>query len=179
MFPALSQDIAERARRIKLLVLDVDGVLTDGRLFIGSGGEILKAFHTHDGHGIKMLQQSGTACAVLTARDDAAVGTRVAQLGIRHYFKGVHDKKTAYAALREEAGVSEEACAFVGDDVIDLPVMTRCGLPVAVENAHGFVKQHARWITHKSGGAGAVREVCDLLMHAQGHLQSALAEYLK
>lgn len=179
MLPSLPPEIAQRAARIRLLILDVDGVLTSGQLFIGSNGETIKAFNTLDGHGIKMLQQTGVETAIITARSDAAVAARVGQLGIRYYFKGVHDKKTAYAQLREQAGVAECECAFVGDDVIDLPVLVRCGLPVSVANAHDFVKQHTLLTTQKPGGFGAVREVCDLLMHAQGTLQAALEGYLQ
>ncbi|UOP04930.1 KdsC family phosphatase [Conchiformibius kuhniae] len=179
MTAPLPPSLAERAARIKLLIVDVDGVLTDGRLYINAHGEVSKAFHTLDGHGIKMLQQSGTPTAVITARNDPAVRARVEQLGIAHYLCGEHDKKAAYARLRGQIGLHESACAFVGDDVIDLPVMVRCGLPVAVSNAHDFVKRHAAYTTRASGGAGAVREVCELILQAQGHLDALLAEYVR
>ncbi|QMT32742.1 HAD family hydrolase [Conchiformibius steedae DSM 2580] len=179
MSPTLSDHLAQRAAAVRLLILDVDGVLTDGRLLMGANGEVFKAFHTLDGHGIKMLQQSGVAVAVITARNDSAVAARVQQLGIQHYFHGVHDKRAAYTQLREQTGLAEHQCAFAGDDVIDLPVLVRCGLPVAVANAHDFVKQHAVYTTQAVGGAGAVREVCDLLMRSQGTLDALLQEYLK
>lgn len=175
----LSPDLKQRAAQIKLLILDVDGVLTDGRIYIRDNGEEIKAFHTLDGHGIKMLAASGVQTAIITGRDAPSVGIRVKQLGIAHYFKGIHDKRAAYAQLREDAGVAEHECAFVGDDVVDLPVMVRCGLPVAVPEAHWFARQHAVYVTEKSGGKGAVREVCDLIMQAQGTLLPALNEYLK
>lgn len=179
MFDQLSPDIMQRARRIKLLIMDVDGVLTTGQLFIGSHGEIIKAFNTLDGHGIKMLQQTGVQTAIITARSDASVTARAEQLGITHFFHGAHNKKSAYLQLLEQTGIAEQECAFIGDDVIDLPVMVRCGLPVAVANAHDFAKQHAVYITEKHGGMGAVRELTDLIMYAQNTLQTALNEYVK
>ncbi|SSY79543.1 KdsC family phosphatase [Alysiella crassa] len=179
MFDLLPPDIIQRARRVKLLILDVDGVLTTGQLFMSSTGEIIKPFNTLDGHGIKMLHQTGVQTAIITARSDPAVAARAEQLGITHYFKGAHNKKIAYEQLREQANVSELECAFVGDDVIDLPVLIRCGLPIAVQNAHEFVKQHTVYTTEKFGGMGAVREVTDLIMYSQNTLQIALEEYIK
>lgn len=179
MFAHLSPDIIQRAQSIKLLIMDVDGVLSNGQLFINSTGEIIKAFHTLDGHGIKMLQKTGVATAIITARNDGAVQARAEALGITYYFKGVHDKKQAFTQLCQQAGIQAEHCAFIGDDVIDLPVMIRCGLPVAVHNAHDFVKQYACYTTQKQGGFGAVRELCDLIMHSQNTLHAALQEYIQ
>ena len=179
MFTPLSPERQQRLRDIKLLILDVDGVLTSAQLFIGSNGEIIKAFNTLDGHGIKMLHNTGVQTAIITARNDPAVAHRAAQLGITHYLHGVEKKQQAFAQLCAQIKISPQHCAFVGDDVIDLPVMTRCGFPIAVANAHDFVKEHALYITQKSGGFGAVREVTDLIMHAQNTLNAALAEYTK
>ncbi len=179
MTKPIAAEVQQRAARIKLLIMDVDGVLTDGRIFIRDNGEEIKAFHTLDGHGLKMLQNSGIQTAIITGRDAPSVGIRAKQLGIGYYYKGIHDKKAAYAQLRAEAGVAEDECAFIGDDVVDLPVMVRCGLPVAVPQAHEFVLQHAAYVTARSAGKGAVRELCDLIMQAQGTLQPALDEYLK
>ena len=176
---AISPELQARAAKIKLLILDVDGVLTDGRIFIRDNGEEIKSFHTLDGHGLKMLQASGVQTAIITGRDAPSVGIRVKQLGINYYFKGISDKRAAYEELRAEVGVEEGECAFVGDDVVDLPVMVRCGLPVAVPDAHWFALQHAAYITKHAGGAGAVREVCDLIMRAKGTLGAALNEYIK
>lgn len=176
---SLSPELQQRAAAIKLLILDVDGVLTDGHIYIRDTGEEIKSFHTLDGHGIKMLAASGVQTAIITGRDAPSVGIRVQQLGIAYYFKGIHDKRAAYAQLREQAGVAEHECAFVGDDVVDLPVMVRCGLPVAVPEAHWFTREHAAYITRRPAGKGAVREVCDLIMQAQGTLQPALNEYIK
>lgn len=178
MFDTLSESVLQCARNIKLMIMDVDGVLTNGQIFIRDNGEEIKAFHTLDGHGIKMLQQSGVRTAIITGRDAPSVGVRVKQLGIHFYYKGIHNKQAAYAQLCEAAGVSEEECAFIGDDVVDLPVMTRCGLPVAVPQAHWFIQQYAAYITTASGGLGAVRELCDLIMHAQNTLDDALKAYL-
>ncbi|WP_373761910.1 KdsC family phosphatase [Neisseria dentiae] len=172
-------EIQTRAAAVKLLIMDVDGVLTDGRIFIRDNGEEIKSFHTLDGHGLKMLQATGVQTAIITGRDAPSVGVRVRQLGIGHYYKGIHDKRAAYAQLRAEAGVEEHECAFIGDDVVDLPVMVRCGLPVAVPEAHWFTLQHAAYVTQKSAGNGAVRELCDLIMQAQGTLEAALQEYVK
>ena len=175
----LSSELQARAAKIRLLIMDVDGVLTDGRIFIRDNGEEIKSFHTLDGHGLKMLQNSGVQTAIITGRDAPSVGLRVKQLGINHYFKGIHDKRAAYAELRGLAGVVEDECAFIGDDVVDLPVMVRCGLPVAVPEAHWFVKQYAAHITLNHAGCGAVRELCDLIMQVQGTLAPALEEYVK
>ncbi len=175
----LTPELQARAAAVKLLIMDVDGVLTDGRIFIRDNGEEIKSFHTLDGHGLKMLQATGVQTAIITGRDAPSVGVRVRQLGIGHYYKGIHDKRAAYAQLRAEAGVEEHECAFIGDDVVDLPVMVRCGLPVAVPEAHWFTLQHASYITQKSAGNGAVRELCDLIMQAQGTLEAALQEYVK
>ena len=176
---SFSPKVLEKAAKIKLLIMDVDGVLTDGRIFIRDNGEEIKSFHTLDGHGLKMLQACGVRTAIITGRDAPSVGVRVKQLGIQHYFKGIHDKSATYAQLRAEAGVSEDECAYIGDDVVDLPVMVRCGLPVAVPQAHWFVLQHAAYVTQNSAGCGAVRELCDLIMQARGELDAALNEYIK
>ena len=178
-FTDFPMDVVARAGSIKLLIMDVDGVLTDGHIYIRDNGEEIKSFHTLDGHGLKMLQASGVQTAIITGRNAPSVGVRVQQLGLNYYYKGIHDKKAAYAELRAQAGVEEYECAFIGDDVVDLPVMVRCGLPVAVPQAHDFVLQHAAYVTKKDAGKGAVRELCDLIMHAQGHLYPALDEYLK
>lgn len=175
----LTPELQARAAAVKLLIMDVDGVLTDGRIFIRDNGEEIKSFHTLDGHGLKMLQATGVQTAIITGRDAPSVGVRVRQLGIGHYYKGIHDKRAAYAQLRAEAGVEEHECAFIGDDVVDLPVMVRCGLPVAVPEAHWFTLQHAAYVTQKSAGNGAVRELCDLIMQAKGTLEAALQEYVK
>lgn len=179
MKPQLTPELQQRAAKIKLLIMDVDGVLTDGRIFIRDNGEEIKSFHTLDGHGIKMLQNSGVQTAIITGRDAPSVALRVKQLGINYYFKGIHDKRATYAELLVQAGVREDECAYIGDDVVDLPVMVRCGLPVAVPQSHWFTLQHAVYTTQNDAGKGAVRELCDLIMMAQGTLETALNEYIK
>lgn len=175
----LSEDFINKASRIKLLILDVDGVLTDGRIFITASGEEIKAFNTLDGHGLKMLQSTGVKLAIITGRDAAGVAHRVNGLGIDYYMAGIKDKKTAYATLREQVGVSEDECAYLGDDVVDLPVMVRCGLPIAVPNAHAWVKHYATYETVADAGQGAVREACEAILFAQGYLADLLAEYTR
>ncbi|PIT45255.1 3-deoxy-manno-octulosonate-8-phosphatase KdsC [Snodgrassella alvi] len=170
--------LLQAAQQIRLFIMDVDGVLTDGRIFIRDNGEEIKAFHTLDGHGLKMLHRHGIQTAIITGRDAPSVGIRVQQLGIQHYFKGITDKRSCYCQLLKQLKLSEQQCAYIGDDVVDLPVMKRCGLAVAVPNAHALVLQHADYVTRAPGGAGAVREVCDLLLDAQGFLAAEMAEYL-
>lgn len=177
ILPELPEYLRRRAAEIKLLIMDVDGVLTDGRIFIRDNGEEVKAFHTLDGHGIKMLHQCGVQTAIITGRDAPSVAVRAKQLGIHHYFKGISDKRAAYAELRETAGVAEHECAYIGDDVVDLPVMVRCGLPAAVPEAHEWVLQHAAYITRRPAGAGAVRELCEVIMQAKGYLKTAWEQY--
>lgn len=179
MFSSLSDALIQRARNIKLLILDVDGVLTNAQLLMTSNGEIIKAFNTLDGHGIKMLQSTGVQTAIITARNDAAVAHRAEQLGITHYLHGASDKREAFMQLCQSTNIAATECAMLGDDVIDLPIMACCGLPLAVANAHDFVQQHAAYVTKKSGGLGAVREVCDLLMAAQDTFNTVYSEYLR
>src|SRR5512146_639734 len=131
----VSSAALERARRVRLMIFDVDGVLTDGRLWYGPAGEALKAFHTLDGHGIKMLAQSGVAPAILSGRRSQAVAQRAAELGIVHVLQGIEDKRSAYAALLEQLGVQAEETGYVGDDVVDLPVLLRCGFACAPREA--------------------------------------------
>ncbi len=172
------QDIQKRAQQIKLAIFDVDGVLTDGRLYFGSNGMELKAFHSRDGHGLKMLQQSGIAVAIITARSSEAVQKRMEGLGIKHVYQGQDDKKKAYFELLDIMQLEAHQVAYVGDDVIDLPVMSRVGLAIAVQDANTFVKRHAHWVTEHAGGQGAVRDVSELIMEAQGTLSKIQNSYL-
>jgi 3-deoxy-D-manno-octulosonate 8-phosphate phosphatase (KDO 8-P phosphatase) len=158
--------VLERARRIRLLVLDVDGVLTDGRLFISPAGEEFKAFHVRDGSGLVALQRAGVTVAIISGRDSAAVNRRAAELGIRHTRQGVADKGAELATLLHELGIAASETACVGDDTPDLPMLRAAGLAVAVADAHPAAKDEAHWITPSPGGHGAVREVCDLLLSA-------------
>jgi len=172
------QDIQKKAANIRLVIFDVDGVLTDGSLYIGDDGQEYKAFHSKDGHGMVMLQQSGVEIAIITGRSSEVVRIRMASLGIQRVYQGKREKLPAYEELKQITGFDDEQIAYVGDDVVDLPVMTRGGLAVAVQDAHALTKQHAHWVTPGNGGRGAAREVCELIMDAQGTLRSSLQHYL-
>lgn len=171
-------DILEKASKVKLVIFDVDGVLTDGSLFLGDDGQEYKAFHSKDGHGMVMLQQSGIAIAIITGRTSNVVEKRMQSLGIKHVFQGQKHKLPAYQEIKQQLALADEEIAYVGDDVVDLPVMTRVGLAVAVQDAHALTKEHAHWITPSNGGRGAAREVCEMLMKSQDKLQAALEVYL-
>jgi 3-deoxy-D-manno-octulosonate 8-phosphate phosphatase (KDO 8-P phosphatase) len=168
-------DALERARAVRLVVFDVDGVLTDGTIYLGAQGEAFKAFNILDGHGVKMLQAAGIATAIISGRSSEAVSRRAAELAIAHVVQGSGDKAAALEALLAALGLDAAHCAFVGDDLPDLPAMRRCGLAVAVPNAVDAVKAAAHYVTRAAGGRGAVREFCELVLRAQGHLQPASA----
>lgn len=158
----------DRARAVRLAIFDVDGVLTDGTLYIGAHGESFKAFNILDGHGLKMLQSSGVACAILSGRSSEAVARRAAELSVQHVVQGSADKVADFERLIAKLGVQPRDCAFVGDDLPDLAVMKRCGFAVAVANAVAAVKAAAHYVTTASGGRGAVREFCELVVEARG-----------
>ena len=173
------QAIYAKAKRIRLAIFDVDGVLTDGTLYLTDGGEEIKAFNSLDGHGMKMLGESGVQLAIITGRTSRSVELRAKNLGIGLVFQGVADKALALATLLEQCALEPAAVAYMGDDVVDLPVLRRCGLALTVPAAPLLVKQHADYVTQAHGGRGAAREVCELIMHAQGTLEPALAAFLK
>ena len=160
------------------MLFDVDGVLTDGRLWYGPDGEELKAFHVLDGHGMKLLMQTGIAVALLSGRSSAAVARRAAELGIVHALQGVDDKRGAFEALARKLGVSWEEAGFMGDEIIDLPVLRRCGFACAPAEAHERVRASVHYITTAPAGAGAAREACEFVLRAQGRLDAVLARYL-
>ncbi len=172
------QDILERAAQIRLVIFDVDGVLTDGSLFLGDDGQEYKAFHSRDGHGMKMLQETGVEIGIITGRTSNVVQHRMDSLGIRHVYQGQLQKLPAFEDLVAKLGLPPHQVAYVGDDVVDLPTMRRSGLAIAVQDAHPLLKQHAHWITDHGGGRGAARDVCELIMRAQGTLDQQLALYL-
>jgi 3-deoxy-D-manno-octulosonate 8-phosphate phosphatase (KDO 8-P phosphatase) len=172
------KDINEKAARIRLLIFDVDGVLTDGSLFVGDDGQEYKAFNSRDGHGIKMLLKYGVEVAIITGRTSKVVEHRMANLGINHIYQGKLHKLPAYEELRAKLDISPEETAYVGDDVVDLPVMRRVGLAIAVQDAHPLVLRHSHWQTPSAGGRGAARDVCEMLMEAKGVLQDELGRYL-
>ena len=172
------QDILAKAQGIRLVIFDVDGVLTDGSLFLGDDGQEYKAFNSRDGHGMKMLQHSGVMIGIITGRTSEVVRIRMESLGIEHVYQGKLEKLPAYHELRNKLGLRDDQVAYVGDDVVDLPIMRRVGLAIAVNDAHPLVLQHAHWQTPHAGGRGAGRDVCEMIMEAQGHLKSALDSYL-
>ncbi len=170
--------LIEKAANIKLAVFDVDGVLTDGKLILGENGNEYKSFHVRDGHGLVMLLESGCKIAVITARSSKIVAERMSSLGIEYVFQGEKDKGGRLMKLLAELGIKREQVAYVGDDVIDLPAMVKVGLPIAVADARPEVKENADWTTEDRGGQGAVREVCELIMKAQGKFDDRIKTYL-
>lgn len=168
----------EQARHVKLAVFDVDGVLTDGRLFFLPDGGEFKTFHTLDGQGIKMLMNSGIATAIITGRNSPIVERRAKDLGINHLYQGREDKLVVLDQLLKTLGLEYAQVAYLGDDLPDLPAIRRVGLGMAVASANEFVKAHAHGVTQTRGGEGAAREFCELIMQAQGTLESAQAAYL-
>ncbi len=172
------EQLNETAKKIELVIFDVDGVLTDGSLFIGDDGQEYKAFNSKDGHGIRMLQECGVGAAILTGRQSEVVRHRTRDLGIELVMQGYRDKRPAFEALLKETGLTPEVIAYVGDDVVDLPVMKQVGLAIAVADAHPMVLEHADWVTRAAGGRGAARDVCEFLMRARGVLDEKLASYL-
>jgi 3-deoxy-D-manno-octulosonate 8-phosphate phosphatase (KDO 8-P phosphatase) len=172
------QDIATKAQAIKLVIFDVDGVLTDGNLFLGDDGQEYKAFNSRDGHGMKMLQATGVVIGIITGRTSEVVRIRMHSLGVKHVYQGKHEKLPAFLELRDKLGLTDDQVAYVGDDVVDLPIMRRVGLAIAVNDAHPLVKQHAHWLTPHAGGRGAGRDVCEMIMEAQGSLKQMLDVYL-
>ena len=174
----MDAQLQARARRIQLLLLDVDGVLTDGRLYFGNSGEEFKAFCTLDGQGIKLLQSAGVKVGIITGRQSQLVARRARDLGVELLVQGREDKWHALEEVLQSQPVPLEQIAFMGDDWPDLTIMTRVGLALAVANAHPSVAERAHWQSTLTGGAGAVREACDMLLKAQGHFDRLLAAYL-
>lgn len=168
----------QKIKSLKLLILDVDGVLTDGRLFFDDQGREYKCFHARDGHGIKLLRQSGVEVAVISGRQSNSVAIRMQNLGVSLVYQGHENKRAAFSEILQQLQLLPEQVAHVGDDVLDLPVMTKVGFAVAVADANFAVKRHADWCTAANGGRGAVREVCDLIMQVQGTFDAALQAYL-
>lgn len=169
--------IHARASHIRLLALDVDGVLTDGQLYFSSSGEETKGFSTLDGQGIKLLQDAGIAVALITARSSQLVSNRAANLGIRHLVQGCHDKLEALQLLQAQLGIPMNQTAYVGDDLPDLACVMRAGLGISVPNGHFTVRDRAFCVTSAPGGHGAVREVCDWILQAQNLLDAAVARF--
>lgn len=172
--------IQQLAKNIKLVIFDVDGVLTDGSLFFDNQGQEYKAFNAKDGHGIRLLQQGDLQVALITARTSQLLLHRADNLEIERelIYQGYRDKRVAFADLLEKTGMQAENIAYVGDDVIDLPIMSKVGLAIAVGDAHPFVKKQADWVSQAFGGRGAVRETCEMILDAQDKLDDILQSYL-
>lgn len=173
----LPPDLVARARRIRLLSLDVDGVLTDGTIYVDDHGHEFKAYNALDGHGIKMLQRAGIAVAWITGSSAPSVRHRAQHVGVDHLVMGTEQKRPPWEALRAKLGLAAEACAHVGDDLPDVPLLAACGLAVTVPLAPPSVLRHAHYVTARSGGRGAVREVAEILLRAQGRLDEAEAPH--
>jgi 3-deoxy-D-manno-octulosonate 8-phosphate phosphatase (KDO 8-P phosphatase) len=174
----MRKGLRERMRRVKLMIFDVDGVLTDGTLYFGESGAELKAFNARDGHGIKMLRESGVEVAILSARRSRAVDARAAELGITLVEQGVSNKGKAFENLIGRVRASADAAGYMGDDLVDLPVLARCGFAASVPEAPRAVRERVHHVTRAAGGRGAVREVCELIMHAQDTLNEAISRQL-
>lgn len=170
--------LLNQAKSIRLIAFDVDGIMTDGGLYLTDSGEEFKRFNSLDGHGLKMLRASGVELAIITGRTSRCVELRAHHLGIAHVHQGVHDKLASMRKMLAQLQLPMESVAFMGDDVVDLPVMLRAGLAISVPNAPQVVRERAHYITKCEGGHGAVREACELLMSAQGTLEAQLAPYL-
>ena len=175
---ALKGEAAEKARAVRLLVLDVDGVLTDGRLIYADDGSEAKAFDVKDGHGIKLLQRSEVAVAIVTGRTSGVVEHRARNLGIELVYQGMLDKTRALDDIIEKTGLDAGELAYVADDVVDIPFMRKVGFAVAVADATDEVRARADYVTTRPGGRGAVREVCELILKAQGNWDRVMARYL-
>ncbi|MFB4355892.1 3-deoxy-manno-octulosonate-8-phosphatase KdsC [Pantoea sp. BS_4] len=169
----VSADIMARAGHIRLLICDVDGVMSDGLIYMGNNGEELKTFNVRDGYGIRCLLTSDIEVAIITGRTARLLEDRCKTLGIRHLYQGQSDKLLAYRELLDTLSLSDEQVAYIGDDLIDWPVMAKVGLSVAVADAHPLLLARARYVTRIAGGRGAVRELCDLILMAQNKFEDA------
>ena len=170
--------LSSRAKLIRLMAFDVDGVMTDGGLYLSDSGEEFKRFNSLDGHGLKMLRASGVEVAIITGRASRCVAARAQNLGIAHVFQGVENKLETMIDLLNKLELSRDAAAYMGDDVMDLSVMRHVGLALSVPESPQLVREHSDYVTQRGGGHGAVREACELIMSAQGTLDAQLALYL-
>lgn len=174
LYQPIADDIFDTAQRIKLLICDVDGVFSDGRIYLGNNQEELKAFHTRDGYGVKALINSGLPVAIITGRQSTIVEQRMTSLKVKDIYQGQEDKIAAFEALLNKYNITEQETAYIGDDLGDWPVLQRVGLSICVNDAHPWLKKHCRYTTHLCGGFGAVREVTDLLQIANGTFNQSI-----
>jgi 3-deoxy-D-manno-octulosonate 8-phosphate phosphatase (KDO 8-P phosphatase) len=172
------QNILEKAAKVRLVIFDVDGVLTTGSLNYRPDGTESKTFHVHDGMGLKMLLKSGVDIGIITARQSEVVAKRMSDLGIQHVYQGCDDKVIAYENLKEKLKIRDNQIAYVGDDLPDLPLMRRVGLAITVPNAPTIMQEYATMVTKTKGGHGAAREVCEMILQAQGTYGAAIQSYL-
>jgi 3-deoxy-D-manno-octulosonate 8-phosphate phosphatase (KDO 8-P phosphatase) len=172
-------EVRRRAAHVKLLLMDCDGVLTDGRIELLENGDEIKTFHTRDGHGIVLMHRAGLETGIISGRSSTLVEKRAHELGMKHVRQGTWDKIKDYEELIAEAGVAEAETAFIGDDVTDIPLMQRAGFAVAVADAVPETHAAAHFVTKLPGGFGAVREVCELILKAQGHWDDLMKRYIK
>ncbi len=174
---AIDNKTLARAARVKLAILDIDGVMTDGSLYYGAEGEALKVFNVQDGLGLKMLLESKVDLAIISGRNSPMVLKRAKDLGITHCFLGAEDKGAVYRLFRESMGIKEEQVAAIGDDLVDLPILRHCGFSASVPSAPPYVRDQVHYVTAAGGGHGAVREFCEIILHAQGQLESVFERY--
>lgn len=174
----MQSTLIERALKTKLMIFDVDGVLTDGRIYVNEGGEESRAFNVLDEQGMKMLRASGVQLAIVSTRVSRAVEVRAAATAVEHVFQGVDDKLEVFTRLLETLGLEREQVGYMGDDINDIPVMRRCGLSVAVPDSASLIRETAHYVTTTRGGRGAVREACEFIMQIQGTYDRQLARYL-
>lgn len=179
LMPSWPESALTKARQVKLLALDVDGVMTNGTLLFSASGDELKAFNILDGLGIKLLMKAGVDVAVITGRTSPLTERRMNDLGIPYVMQGREDKRTALLELTTQLNIEASAIAYMGDDLPDLSAIQYAGFGITVPNGHWFVRQHADYCTTTAGGQGAVREACDLILAAQGHIESALSGFLE
>ncbi|MCI0488877.1 MAG: HAD-IIIA family hydrolase [Blastocatellia bacterium] len=175
----LSDELLERARRVRLLILDCDGVLTDGLITLLPDGDEVKTFDVKDGHAMVMLARAGIRVAIISGRESRAVRKRAEELGVAHLYEKAWIKLDSYEKILAEEGLKDEEVCYVGDDVVDIPLLRRAGLSVAVADAVGEVKEYSHLVTERGGGRGAVREVIELILRAQGKWEEALSRYTK
>ena len=174
----MNKDVLERAKKVKLLLLDVDGVLTNGEIVFDETGREIKFFHVTDGMGIKLLQKAGIKVGIISSRYSKVTAIRAKELGIDIVFQGKFEKLEVFERVIKKLGLSKEEVAYIGDDWVDIPILKRVGLAVTVPNSQEPVKEFAHFVTSKEGGKGAVREVCDLILKSQGKWQELLNYYL-